>query len=110
MRLVYMGTPQFAVAPLRALVAAGHELAAVVTRIDKPAGRGKVLTQPPVKMAAQEAGIPVHQPRRVREPDFIETLRTIAPEAIVVAAYGQILPRDILALPPYGCINIHASL
>ncbi|MDH4164511.1 MAG: methionyl-tRNA formyltransferase [Nitrospirota bacterium] len=110
MRLVYMGTPQFAVPALQALRDAGHDIAAVVTRTDKPAGRGKVLTPPPVKTAAIGMGIPVHQPRRVREPECIGTLRSIAPEAIVVAAYGQILPREILTLPKLGCINIHASL
>ena len=110
MRIVYMGTPQFAVPPLRALAAAGHEVLAVVTRTDKPAGRGKVLTPPPVKTAAAELGIPVLQPKRVREPEVVEALRKMGPDAIVVAAYGQILPKDILALPKHGCINIHASL
>lgn len=105
-----MGTPQFAVQPLRALAAAGHEIAGVVTRIDKPAGRGKVMTPPPVKLVAGEMGLAVFQPRRVRDPEFIENLRTIAPEAIVVAAYGQILPDEVLTLPQFGCINIHASL
>lgn len=110
MRIVYMGTPAFAVPPLRALAAAGISIPAVVTRTDKPAGRGRVLTPPAVKLAAAELGIPVLQPRRVREPEFIGTLRTHEPDAIVVAAYGQILPREILALPRFGCINIHASL
>lgn len=110
MKIVYMGTPQFAVPPLRALAAAGHDIAGVVTRIDKPAGRGKVMTPPPVKLAAQQLGIAVFQPKRVRDPEFIGTLKKIAPEAIVVAAYGQILPEDVLTLPKFGCINIHASL
>ncbi len=110
MRLVFMGTPQFAVAPLRELIAAGHEIAGVVTRTDKPAGRGRTLAAPPVKIAAQELGLAVFQPRRVREPEFIEILRKTAPEAIIVAAYGQILPKEILMLPQFGCINIHASL
>lgn len=110
MRLVYMGTPQFAVAALRALAEAGHELVGVVTRTDKPAGRGKVLVAPAVKLAAQELGLPVFQPKRVREAEFVEQLRALNPEAIVVAAYGQILPKEILALPKFGCINIHASL
>jgi len=110
MRLLYMGTPQFAVQPLRALAAAGHEIAGVVTRTDKPAGRGRTLAAPPVKLAAQDLGIAVYQPKRVRDPEFIEVLRKIDPEAIVVAAYGQILPREILTLSKYGCINIHASL
>ncbi len=110
MRLLFMGTPQFAVAPLQALSKAGHEIAGVVTRIDKPAGRGRSVTAPAVKTAALELGLQVFQPKRVREPEFIENLRKIAPEVIVVAAYGQILPKDILTLPRYGCINIHASL
>jgi methionyl-tRNA formyltransferase len=109
-RLVYMGTPQFAVEPLRALAAAGHVFAGVVTRTDKPAGRGRTLAAPPVKSAAQELGVSVLQPKRVRDPEFIDTLRTMSPDAIVVAAYGQILPKEILELPKYGCINIHASL
>jgi methionyl-tRNA formyltransferase len=110
MRLVYMGTPQFAVGPLRAVAAAGHEIAGVVTRTDKPAGRGRSLTAPPVKSTALEMGLPVYQPKRVREPAFIDQLRSLGPEAIVVTAYGQILPREILMLPKYGCLNIHASL
>ncbi len=110
MRLVFMGTPQFAVLPLHALQAAGHEITGVVTRIDKPAGRGRILVSPPAKLAAGEMGLSVYQPRRVREPEFIATLRELAPDAIVVAAYGQILPKEILSLPKFGCINIHASL
>lgn len=110
MKIVYMGTPQFAVPPLLALAKAGHEIAGVVTRIDKPAGRGRAVAEPAVKTAARGLGLTVYQPRRVREPEFIETLRKIGPDAIVVAAYGQILPKEILTLPKYGCINIHASL
>ena len=110
MKLVYMGTPQFAVLPLLSLIEAGHEVVAVVTRIDKPAGRGRALAAPAVKTAALERGLMVYQPKRVREQEFIETLRLLGPEAIVVAAYGQILPAEILTLPKYGCINIHASL
>jgi len=105
-----MGTPRFAVPPLQALAKAGHDVAGVVTRIDKPAGRGRTMAQPAVKVAALEIGINVYQPKRVRDPDAIESLRRLAPEVIVVAAYGQILPKEILALPKYGCINIHASL
>lgn len=110
MKIVYMGTPQFAVGPLRALRQAGHDIAAVVTRTDKPAGRGKVLTPPPVKVAAQELGIPVLQFKRLRDPESVAQVRALGPEAIVVAAYGQILPKDVLELPRYGCLNIHASL
>ena len=110
MRIVYMGTPPFAVPPLHSLIAAGHKVVGVVTRIDKPAGRGKVLTPPAVKVAAGQSGIPVFQPRRVREQESVAAIRAMEPDVIVVAAYGQILPKDILALPKYGCINIHASL
>lgn len=109
MRLVFMGTPQFAVKPLRALADAGHEIVGVVSRIDKPAGRGRSVASPGVKIAANQMGLPVYQPRRVREPAFIEVLRGLHPEVIVVAAYGQILPKEIISLPKYGCINIHAS-
>jgi len=105
-----MGTPQFAVPPLHALAKAGHELVGVVTRMDKPAGRGKVLAAPRVKLAAQELGLAVFQPRRVRDAEFVEHLKTLVPDAVIVAAYGQILPKDILMLPKFGCINIHASL
>ena len=105
-----MGTPQFAVPPLAALIKAGHEIAGVVTRIDKPAGRGRTVTAPPVKLFAVERGLAVFQPKRVRDPEFLDTLRRLEPEAIVVAAYGQILPAAVLHLPRYGCINIHASL
>ena len=110
MKIVYMGTPEFAVPPLQTLANAGHEIAGVVTRIDKPAGRGRAVAEPAVKTAALGLGLAVYQPKRVREPEFIETLRGIGPDAIIVAAYGQILPKEILALPKYGCINIHASL
>jgi len=110
MKIVYMGTPQFAVAPLRSLREAGHDIVSVVTRTDKPAGRGKVLTPPPVKVAAQELVIPVLQFKRLREPESVEELRRLTPDIIVVAAYGQILPKDVLELPHYGCVNIHASL
>lgn len=110
MRLIYMGTPQFAVPSLRALAKAGHELVGVVARTDKPAGRGKLLVSPPVKLAAQELGLPVFQPKRVRDAECIAHLQALKPEAIVVAAYGQLLPKEILTLPKFGCINIHASL
>ena len=88
MKLVFMGTPLFAVRPLQALAQAGHELAGVVTRIDKAASPGRAVAQPAVKIAAQRMGLAVHQPRRVRDPEFIDTLRKIAPDAIVVAALG----------------------
>jgi len=110
MRLIFMGTPQFAVEPLRALAAAGHDIAGVVTRTDKPAGRGRTVAAPPVKVAAQELGFTIFQPKRAKDPEFIGMLRTLTPEAIIVAAYGQILPKEILTLPKFGCVNIHASL
>ncbi len=105
-----MGTPQFAVPPLQALAEAGHEIVGVVTRIDKPAGRGRNVAAPPVKAVALQLGLPLYQPKRVREPMFIDALRKLSPDVIVVAAYGQILPKEVLTLPKYGCINIHASL
>jgi methionyl-tRNA formyltransferase len=105
-----MGTPQFAAEPLRALAAAGHNIAGVVTRTDKPAGRGRTVAATPVKVAAQELGLTIFQPKRVKDPEFIGILRTLTPEAIIVAAYGQILPKEILTLPKFGCINVHASL
>jgi methionyl-tRNA formyltransferase len=110
MRIVYMGTPQFAVGPLSALHAAGHVIVGAVARTDKPAGRGRELAEPAVKIKARELGIPVFQPKRVRDPEFIAVLRNLQPDAIVVAAYGQILSAEILFLPKFGCINIHASL
>ena len=110
MRIVYMGTPAFAVPPLESLLTAGHDMVGVVTRTDKPAGRGKSLTPPAVKVAAEQAGLTVLQPRRIREPESIAAIRALTPEVIVVAAYGQILPKELLTLPTHGCVNIHASL
>ncbi len=105
-----MGTPDFAVPTLEALIGAGHELAAVVTQPDKPKGRGKAVLMTPVKEKALECGIPVYQPKKVREPEFLDVLRELNPDVIVVVAFGQILPREILTLPPFGCVNVHASL
>lgn len=111
MKIVFMGTPDFSVPALEALVSAGHEVAAVVTQPDKPKGRGKEMQMTPVKTAALSHGIQVFQPQRVKNnPEFLEQLKTIGPDVIVVIAFGQILPREILELPPCGCINIHASL
>ena len=110
MRIIYMGTPDFAVPPLRAMAQAGYEIAAVVTQPDKPRGRGKSLQPTPVKEEALRLGIAVWQPQKVREPAFIEELRGLHPDIIVVAAFGQIIPKDILDMPPFGCVNIHASL
>ena len=109
MRIIYMGTPEFAAIALSAIVKE-HEVVAVVTQPDKPQGRIRKLVPTPVKVKAQEYEIPVYQPEKVREAEMVETLRSYKPDAIVVAAYGQILPESILSIPPYGCINIHASL
>lgn len=110
MKIVYMGTPDFAVPALAALVDAGYEVAGVVTQPDKPKGRGKTLVPTPVKEEALKHGIPVYQPKKVREPEFVETLKEIGPDIIIVAAFGQIIPKEILDMPEFGCINIHASL
>lgn len=110
MKVVYMGTPDFAVPPLRALVKAGYKVVGVVTQPDKPKGRSKTLLPPPVKEEALKYNIPVYQPLKVREPEFMETLKNLAPDVIVVAAFGQIIPKAILDLPEFGCLNIHASL
>ena len=111
MKIVYMGTPDFAVPPLQALHEAGHEIAAVVTRMDAAANRGKKIRFSPVKEKALELGIPVLQPARLKgDQEILETLTRIAPDVIVVAAYGRILPKEILDLPSRGCLNIHGSL
>ena len=110
MRIVFMGTPDFSVPALEALVEGGHEVVAAITQPDKPKGRGKAVLMTPVKEKAMELGIPVYQPVKVREPEFVEKLRQMEPDAIVVVAFGQILPKSILEIPRYGCVNIHASL
>ncbi len=110
LRTVFMGTPDFALPTLRGLLAAGVELCAVYTQPDRPKGRGKKLAAPPVKELAVQHGIPVHQPIKLRDPVVVEELRRLAPDLIVVVAYGQILPKSVLEIPPHGCINVHASL
>ena len=110
MRIVFMGTPDFSVPTLEALVAAGHDVAGVVTQPDKPKGRGKAVLMTPVKEKALELSIPVYQPVKAREEGFIDILRGINPDVCVVIAFGQILPKAILDIPRYGCVNIHASL
>lgn len=111
MKIVFMGTPDFAVPTLETLYHSRHEIAAVVTQPDKPKGRGKMMSMTPVKEKAMEYGIPVYQPVRVRnDEEFLTALESINPDVIVVIAFGQILPAKILNLPKYGCINIHASL
>ena len=110
MRIVFMGTPDFSVPTLEALVNGGHDVIAVVTQPDKPKGRGKAVLMTPVKEKALELSIPVYQPVKVRDPEFIEILSKMDPDVIVVVAFGQILPKEILEMPEYGCINVHASL
>lgn len=110
MRIVFMGTPDFAVPSLKRLAADGHELVGVYTNPDRPKNRGMKLTASPVKQAALELGVEVLQPRTLREEGVLDQLRALNPELIVVAAYGRILPVEILDLPRYGCINVHSSL
>lgn len=111
MKLVFCGTPQFAVPTLEALLSAGHEVSLVVSQPDRPVGRAQQLAAPPVKQTAQAAGLPVVQPEKIRNnTEFRAQLEAIAPEALVVVAYGRILPPWMLALPRRGCINLHASL
>lgn len=105
-----MGTPEIAAAALKALTDAGHEICGVYTRADKPVGRRQVLTAPPVKQFAQAHGIPVYQPRTLRDGTAAQEIRALAPELIVVVAYGRLLPPEVLAIPPGGCINLHVSL
>lgn len=109
MRVVFMGTPEFAVPTLEALLEV-HEVVGVFTQPDKPKGRGKAMAFPPVKEKALEHNIPVYQPVKVREKSVVEEIRKMNPDAIVVVAFGQILPESILNIPKYGCINVHASL
>jgi len=108
-RIVFMGSPEFAVPSLQAL-AESYPIAGVVTQPDRPAGRGRTLTPPPVKDLAQRQGLPIIQPQKLRQPEAFEQLRLWAPDLIVVAAFGQILRSEVLELPRYGCINVHASL
>ncbi len=110
MKVVFMGTPDFAVSTLRALLRSEHTVEAVFTRADTPKNRGMKLLPPPVKVAALEAGLPVYQPKTLRDGEALRVLQDISPDVIVVAAYGRMLPADILALPRYGCVNVHASL
>ncbi len=111
MKLVFMGTPDFAVPALEAADAAGHRILACVTQPDRPKGRGGAVQMPPVKQTALKLGIPVFQPEKIRNDEtFFRVLSELAPDCIVVAAFGQILPKRILELPKYGCINIHGSL
>lgn len=110
MRVIFMGTPDFSVGTLEALIAAGHDVCLAVTQPDKPKGRGKEMQFPPVKETAIKHGIPVYQPKKIREPECVEELRKYNADVMVVVAFGQILPKTILEMTPYGCINVHASL
>ncbi|MFZ5594835.1 MAG: methionyl-tRNA formyltransferase [Pseudomonadota bacterium] len=110
LRIIFAGTPGFALPPLRALLASGHEVCAVYTQPDRPAGRGRKLTASPVKQLALEHGIPVYQPVSLKSPEEQERLRALRADVMVVVAYGLILPPPVLAAPRLGCINIHASL
>jgi methionyl-tRNA formyltransferase len=109
-KIIFMGTPEFAVPALSALLASEYDLVAVVTQPDRPSGRGKKLSPPPVKLVAERAGVKVLQPRTVTSPDTFAALEALSPDVIIVAAFGQILRQKVLALPPYGCLNVHASL
>lgn len=110
MRIIFMGTPDFSVGTLEALVEAGHEVVLAVTQPDKPKGRGKEMQFTPVKEFALRHGIPVFQPKKVRDPECVEELKKYQADVCVVIAFGQILPKEILEMTPYGCINVHASL
>lgn len=110
MKVVFMGTPDFAVETLEAIVGAGHEVAAVVTQPDKPKGRGGVMAMSPVKECALRHGLTVLQPLKARSPEFVDEIKAINPDVIVVVAFGQIIPSEIIHMPKYGCINVHASL
>ena len=110
MKVIFMGTPEFSVGTLEALIDAGHEVVLGVTQPDKPKGRGGKMQYTPVKEAALKHGIPVYQPKKIREEACIEELRTYQADIMVVIAFGQILPQEILDMTPYGCINVHASL
>ena len=110
MRILFMGTPDIAAESLKALIAAGHDICAVFTRADKPVGRKQILTAPPVKQTAVANGIPVYQPRTLRDGSSDELIKSLAPDIIVVVAYGCIIPPQLLHVAKYGCINLHVSL
>ncbi|WP_066175098.1 methionyl-tRNA formyltransferase [Bacillus marinisedimentorum] len=109
-RIIFMGTPDFAVPVLRQIIEDGYEVAAVVTQPDRPVGRKRVITPPPVKVEAEKHGIPVFQPEKIKNEKEYKPILALNPDLIVTAAFGQILPKAILEAPPYGCINVHASL
>ncbi len=110
MKAIFMGTPEFAISSFEALNESEFEIALVVTQPDRPKGRGKKLQSPPVKIRALENNIEVFQPERIKDSEAIKKIKEVKPDLIVVVAFGQILPKDILEIPKYGCINVHASL
>src|SRR5436853_1634877 len=110
MRIVFMGTPEFAVPPLEALLRSDNSVVGVVTQPDRPKGRGQVLGASPVKLVCQREDLPILQPVKMKDPAFLKALRAWQPDLIAVAAFGRILPKIILDMPPSGCINVHASL
>ncbi|GLB59406.1 methionyl-tRNA formyltransferase [Cytobacillus sp. NCCP-133] len=109
-KIVFMGTPDFSVPVLQQILKDGYEVIGVVTQPDRPVGRKKTLTPPPVKVEAEKQGIPVFQPEKIRQPDELEKILSLKPDLVVTAAFGQILPKELLEAPKYGCINVHASL
>jgi methionyl-tRNA formyltransferase len=110
LKIIYLGTPQFAVPTLEAILAAGHQVLEVITQPDRPKGRHQTLTPSPVKLAAQTHNLPVYQPERIRRPESVDHLRALAPDVMVVVGYGQIIPQAIIDIPSRGIINVHASL
>jgi methionyl-tRNA formyltransferase len=110
MRIVFLGTPEFAVPSLKRLHESGHDIAAVYTQPDRPAGRKQELMPPPVKQAAASLGLLIRQPEKIRRPEVIEEIRQLQPEVMVVVGYGQILPQSLIDIPPLGIVNVHASL
>src|ERR1700719_4273463 len=110
MRVVFLGTPEFAVPSLQAVLSSGHEVVGVFTQPDRPKGRSAELAESPVKRAAQAAELTTHQPERIRRPESIELLKSVAPEVMVLVGYGQIIPQTIIDVPKHGILNVHASL
>lgn len=110
MKIVFIGTPEFALPTLEALIKSEHDVAAVITQPDRPKGRGLKLASSPIKMLAQEFDIPIFQPLKIKDPQVVSYLKSLSPDLIVVVAYGQILPKEVLEIPLLGCINLHASL
>ncbi|MBG9550149.1 methionyl-tRNA formyltransferase [Cytobacillus firmus] len=109
-KIVFMGTPDFSVPVLKQIIEDGYEVIGVVTQPDRPVGRKKVITPPPVKVEAEKQGIPVYQPEKIRQPEELEKVLALKPDLVVTAAFGQILPKELLDAPKFGCINVHASL